>query len=260
MDAVSQVLAGRMVADDDAGRMFAWSLLAHALLFAAVLLVPASWMGAQRAASESVMVISLAGPQGPQNGGRVAEGGRTVQLPAPPEAKPEPVRPPAAAAPEMVEPVKAPPKKTPPKAAPPKVAPRETAPAATPTTGAQPQRGETVTDTRGQGFGGLSSGAGGVGARLDVANFCCPQYLAMMQTRIREAWESRQASLGTTIVMFVIQRDGTMTDVAVERSSGNATLDLIATRSIRLARQLQPLPAEYPNPSLTVHVTFEYQR
>ena len=37
-----------------------------------------------------------------------------------------------------------------------------------------------------------------------------------------------------------------MTDVEVERSSGNATLDLIATRAVRLARQLPPLPAEYP--------------
>ena len=81
-----------------------------------------------------------------------------------------------------------------------------------------------------------------------------------MQSRIQSVWESRQQSLGTTIVRFVIQRDGTMTDVEVERSSGNATLDLIATRAIRLARQLPPLPAEYPNPSLTIHMTFEYQR
>jgi protein TonB len=260
MDAVSRVLSERMADDDGVGRMLGASLAGHAVLFALVLLVPASWMGAQQAAPESVMTVSLAGPQGPQNGGRVAEGGRTIQQPAPPEAKPEPVRPPVAAPPEMVAPVKAPPKKTPPKAPPAKVAPRETAPAAVPTTGAQPQRGDTVADTRGQGFGGLSSGAGGTGARLDVANFCCPQYLATMQTRIQSVWESRQQSLGTTMVTFVIQRDGTLTDIAVERSSGNSTLDLIATRAIRLARQLPPLPAEYPNPSLTVHLTFEYQR
>jgi protein TonB len=260
MDAVSQVLAGRMTADDDAGRMFGWSLLAHALLFAAVLLVPASWMGAQRAAPESVMVVSLAGAQGPQNGGRIAEGGRAVQEPAPPIAKPEPVRPPAAATPEMIEPVKAPPKKTPPKAPPPKVAPRDAVPTAPPTTGPQTQRGDTVADTRGQGFGGLSSGAGGTGVRLDVGNFCCPQYLATMQSRIHSVWESRQQSLGVTTVRFVIQRDGMMTDVEVERSSGNATLDLIATRAVRLARQLPPLPGEYTNPSLTVHLMFEYQR
>ncbi|MGD9904654.1 MAG: energy transducer TonB [Vicinamibacterales bacterium] len=257
---MSQVLAGRSVADDAVGRMLAASLAGHVVLFALVLLVPASWMSVQRAAPESVMTVTLGGPPGPQNGGRVAEGGRTVQQVAPPEVRPVPVRPPVAAAPEMVEPVKAPPKKTPPKTPPPKVAPKVTAPAAKVTTGAQTQRGDTVTETRGQGFGGLSSGAGGVGAQLDVADFCCPQYLATMQSRIRDVWESRQASLGTTIVRFVVQRDGTMADVQVERSSGNATLDLIATRAIRLARQLPPLPAEYPNPTLTVHLTFEYQR
>ena len=165
MDAVTQVLVGRMTADEDAGRMFGASLVAHAVLFAAVLLVPASWMGAQRAAPESVMTVSLAGPQGPQNGGRRAEGGRPVQVTPPPEAKPEPQRPPAAATPEMVEPVKAPPPKAPPKAP----RPRRSRPRArqtartTPATGAQVQRGDTVANTRGAGFGGLTSGGGGTG-------------------------------------------------------------------------------------------------
>jgi TonB family protein len=263
MDAVTQVLVGRMTSDDDAGRMFGASLIAHTVLFAAVLLVPATWMGAQRAAPETVMTVSLAGPQGPQNGGRRAEGGRPVQVTPPPEAKPEPQRPPAAATPEMVEPVKAPPPKAPPKAPPPKKveAPREATARTSPATGAQVQRGDTVANTRGAGFGGLTSGGGGTaGMRSEVGDFCCPQYLAVMESRIHSVWDSRQQSLGVTTVRFVIQRDGTMTNVEVERSSGNATLDLIATRAVRLARQLPPLPAEYTNPSLTVHLMFEYQR
>ncbi len=262
MDSVSQVLAGRMIADDDVGRMLVWSMAAHGVLLAALLLLPSNWLGAHLAEPESVMTVSLAGPQGPQNGGRVAEGARTVQEVAPPDVRPQPVLPAAATAPAMVEPVKEIPKKAPPKAPPPKVEPARQATArSTPSTGEQVRKGEAVAETRGQGFNaGLSSGAGGTGARLDVANFCCPQYLVTMQSRIQSVWESRQPSLGTTIVRFVIQRDGTMTDVEMERSSGNATLDLIATRAIRLARQLPPLPAEYPNPSLTVHMTFEYQR
>jgi TonB family protein len=209
------------------------------------------------------MTVSLAGPQGPQNGGRVAEGARTVQQVAPPEVRPQPVLPAAATAPAMVEPMKEIPKKAPPKTPPPKVEPARQATArSAPSTGEQVRKGEAVAETRGQGFNaGLSSGAGGTGGyRLDVANFCCPQYLATMQSRIQSVWESHQQSLGTTIVKFAIQRDGLMTDVEIERSSGNSTLDLIATRAVRLTRQLPPLPAEYPNPSLTVHLTFEYQR
>ena len=263
MDAVSQVLAGRMTAEDDAGRMLGASVIGHALLFAVVLLVPSSWMGPQRAEPESVMVVNLGGPQGPQTGGRVAEGARPVQEVAPPTAKPEPVAPPAAAVPEMIEPVKAPPKKVPPKAPPPKVEPpREQTARTTPSKGDQVRQGQAVAETRGQGFNaGLASGAGGTGGyRIDAVNFCCPEYLATMQSRIHGVWQSRQQSLGTTIVKFVIQRDGLLTDIAVDRSSGNSTLDLIATRAVRLARQLPPLPAAYPNPSLTVYVTFEYQR
>jgi TonB family protein len=163
----------------------------------------------------------------------------------------------------MVEPVKAPPKKAPPKAPPPKVEPpREQTARTTPSKGDQVRQGQAVAETRGQGFNaGLSSGAGGTGGyRVDAVNFCCPEYLATMQNRIHSVWQSRQQSTGVTQVRFVIQRDGVMTDVEVERSSGNATLDLIATRAVRLARQLPPLPAAYPNPSLTVYVTFEYQR
>jgi outer membrane biosynthesis protein TonB len=175
MDAVSQVLAGRMTAEDDAGRMFGASVIGHVLLFAAVLLVPSSWMGPQRAAPESVMVVNLGGPQGPQTGGRVAEGARPVQEVAPPTAKPEPVTPPAAAAPEMIEPVKAPPKKIPPKAPPAKVEPpREPTARTTPAKGAEIRQGQAVAETRGQGFNaGLASGAGGTGGyRVDAVNFC----------------------------------------------------------------------------------------
>lgn len=109
-------------------------------------------------------------------------------------------------------------------------------------------------------FGGTASGAGGTGARVDVGNFCCPQYLAQMQERILRNWESKQQALGTAILVFSIQRDGTIADIAVENSSGNQTLDFLATRALRLTQKVPPLPPEYTNSSLRVHLTFEYQR
>lgn len=60
--------------------------------------------------------------------------------------------------------------------------------------------------------------------------------------------------------MFTILRDGTVADIAVEKSSGNQTLDFIATRALRLTQKVPPLPPEYTNPTLRVHLTFEYQR
>ena len=67
-------------------------------------------------------------------------------------------------------------------------------------------------------------------------------------------------TVGQAIVRFTIQRDGRLTDAVVERQSGNPALDLAALRAIVVTRQLTPLPAAFPNPSLTVHLNFEYQQ
>jgi TonB family protein len=164
----------------------------------------------------------------------------------------------------MVEPVKELPKKTPPKT-PPKIEqpPPEKTARTTPTRGDEVRRGEAIAETnvRGQGFNsGLAAGAGGLGARVDAGNFCCPQYLVQIVARIRENWDSRQANAGRTGLRFVVQRDGTIVSPDVELSSGSGPLDLLAVRAVRLAKQLPPLPPEYPNEMLTVHLTFEYQR
>jgi len=246
---------------DHAGPMLGVSAVAHVALAVAVFLVPGAWMGMQVAPEEPVMTVSLAGNAGPQTGGRQVESRQATQAVAPPAARPEPVAPPTAKAPEMVEPTKAPPRKTPP----PKVAqaPKEAPTRTTPSTGAQVQTGDALANTGSTSrvpFGGLASGGGGTGARVDVGNFCCPQYLATMQERILRNWESKQQSLGTTIVVFKVLRDGTLVDVVVEKSSGNASLDFIATRALRLTQKIPPLPPEYTNATLTVQMTFEYQR
>jgi protein TonB len=241
--------------------MLGASVLAHLALAGAVVLIPAAWMGLHPAPEEVVMTVSLAGEIGPQSGGRQVEAAQPVQAPAPPPPRPEPVVPPAAKAPEMIAPTKAPPKKTPPP--PVKQAPADASARTKPTTGPEVQPGDAIANTGATSrtpFGGLASGAGGTGARLDVGNFCCPQYLAAMQERILRNWESRQQSLGIAVVTFVVQRDGTITDVGVERSSGNATLDFIATRALRLTQRIPPLPPEYTNSTLSVRMTFEYQR
>lgn len=260
MDAVSEILVVRHGIDDTTP-MWGVSAAAHVALAVAVFLVPAAWMGMQVAPEEPIMTVSLAGAVGPQTGGRQAEAAQPTQAVAPPEARPQPVVPPAAKAPEMVEPTKAPPRKTPP----PKVqqAPKDAPQRTAPTTGPQVQAGEALANTNAANrtpFGGTASGAGGTGARVDDGNFCCRQYLASVQDRILRNWESKQQTLGATILVFTIQRDGTVTDVAVEKTSGNQTLDFIATRALRLTQKVPPLPPEYTNPTLRVHLTFEYQR
>jgi TonB family protein len=113
---------------------------------------------------------------------------------------------------------------------------------------------------RGQGFGLSTGGGSGSGSRLDVADFCCPDYLMTMVERIRGHWDTRAEVPGEVIVVFTIQRDGSITNVTVERSSGFIALDLNAQRALVNARQLPPLPAAFTNPTLTVHLNFQYTR
>ena len=69
---------------------------------------------------------------------------------------------------------------------------------------------------RGQGFG-LSTGSRASGGTLDVANFCCPEYLQTMVQRIRSVWAQNQGVDGLCTIKFTIQRDGKITDTSVER-------------------------------------------
>lgn len=260
MDAVSEVLVARHDVERTSPMLGA-SAAGHVALAVAVFLMPAAWMGLRVAEEEAVMTVSLAGDVGPQSGGRQAESAQATQAVAPPAARPEPVAPPTAKAPEMVEPTKAPPRKTPP----PKVAqaPKDAPTRPTPSRGEEVRTGDALANTgvtRPVPFGGTSSGAGGTGARVDVGTFCCPTYLATVQERILRNWESRQQTLGTSEVVFKILRNGTISEVALGRSSGQSALDFLATRAVRLTGTVPPLPAEYTNATLTVRFTFEYQR
>jgi TonB family protein len=81
-----------------------------------------------------------------------------------------------------------------------------------------------------------------------------------MVEQIRSNWDYNQQSSGTVMVRFTIQRDGTIASVQVERSSGYPTLDFPATRAVLLTRKLPPLPQPYTEPTLGVHLSFEYSR
>jgi len=253
MDAVSEVLAARMVKSDGLNSMLGWSAIAHLVMVALVAFVPPDWWGAKDQAPEIVMQISLGGAVGPRDGGLATLGGRPIQQVTETKKAIEPVRPPAAQTPAMVEPTKAPPRNVPTN----KVDAKDPR-SRTPTKGAEVRKGSTVAETGGKGQGfGLSAGGGGAGLQLDVANFCCPEYLAIMLDLINRNWSSKQQATGTTGMRFVIQRDGRIVDVSVAQSSGNPGLDYMSDRALKLTK-LPPLPSGYDQPALTVRLLFPY--
>lgn len=258
---VSDILRDRMHEPAGLNRMVSASFLLHGFLVVGLLLAPKGFLMRTADAPRRVMTISLGGGgAGPQNGGMTSIGARAVQAQAPQDVqKREAPRPPAAKTPEMTVPKpNAKPVKS---AAPVKQAPDD-ARGRTPSQGTETREGSAIAETgaRGQGFGLSTGGGAGSGSSLDVGDFCCPDYLVVMIERIRSSWIQQAEVAGMVIVKFTIEKDGRITATAVERSSGYSTLDLNAQRAVVATRQLPPLPAAFPNSTLTVHLNFQYQR
>jgi TonB family protein len=261
---VTDVLRDRMQEPGGLQRMVAVSVLVHGAALAGVILAPGGWLSQQEAPPRTVMTISLGGGNGgASSGGMTSIGGRAIQAETPPDEpkRPEPVRPPAARTPEMTVPIagRAPTRATTTPEV--KQAPDE-AKGRTPTRGPETREGSAIAETgaRGQGFGLTTSGGAGSGSTIDVADFCCPEYLVDMVTKIRSNWNARAEVAGEVIVVYTIQRDGTIANPQVEKTSNYTALDINALRAVVGTRQLTPLPAMFPNPTLTVHLNFQYTR
>lgn len=250
-EAVSAILAERARDADGLSRTMWASLLAHALAVTVVVLLPADWRLSRGSATpRDVMFVSLGGTPGPRSGGMTPIDARPIQrvVPLPDPKRPEPVRPPASKSPAMTVPE---PKARPLRSQPPVTGPQERTGTARAETGA----------TRGTGFGGLTTGGGGgTGGYVEAGNFCCPEYLGTMVSMISKSWNQFQQVPGETVMKFAIRRDGRITGVEIEKSSGYFALDSAAQRALLVTAQLPELPAAYPEPQLVVHLSFQYKR
>jgi protein TonB len=261
---VADILRDRTQQPGGLQRMLTLSMAVHATLAAAIIFAPGGLLQSKRN-PPVVMTISIGGGGvGPENGGMTTMGGRPIQQVKPPDEPPkrEAVRAPAATAPEMTMPL---PKARTTKAQPApavKQSPDDGPHSRTPTRGDKITPGSTPADTgvRGQGFGLSTGGGPGAGSSLEITgDFCCPEYLATMITRIRSAWNQDQGARGTSLIRFTINRDGTITNATIFKPSGVTTLDTAALRAVLATRTLPPLPDAFPNPTLTMRLSFEYQ-
>ncbi|MEO0073322.1 MAG: TonB family protein [candidate division WOR-3 bacterium] len=115
----------------------------------------------------------------------------------------------------------------------------------------KPQSRQGSETVRRQGLGARVEGASALGYNY---------YLAQMLDRISANWSdpylTRSQSFRATIV-FVIERDGTLREIALERSSGDRSYDAACLRAVRLTERLPPLPPEFTAPRLKIHLEFE---
>lgn len=105
---------------------------------------------------------------------------------------------------------------------------------------------------------GLSVG-GGDSQRVPgiPSDFHFTYYIQRMLALIESRWYKPAVPAETRAqVRFTINRDGRVSRIELEQSSGNSSFDRAALRALYAANPLPPLPPAYSKPSLTVHLTF----
>jgi len=105
---------------------------------------------------------------------------------------------------------------------------------------------------------GSAAGAGAV--TLNVGDFPFTWYLQAIQRKISDKWTPPlKSNEGQQVVaVFEIGRDGQIRGPSVEKTSGDFVYDQAALRAITEATPFPPLPTEYKEPSLRIHLGFNY--
>lgn len=114
-------------------------------------------------------------------------------------------------------------------------------PEATATTEVEPEDGDDEVTARIEGF------------RRDF-----PEYYERITNQIIRCFRPPDTGLRDVVVRFLVQRDGSTTDIAIMTSSGSFSFDTAAEEAIECAGQagrLGPLPDEYRYPVLPINYT-----
>lgn len=132
------------------------------------------------------------------------------------------------------------------------------APAPTP---APPPRRELAAAPAPPPLGRPSGSALGSGAvTLNVSDFPFAWYLSAIHRKVTEQWSARALEGRQPVAVFEIGRNGQVTKLAIEKSSGNPYYDQAALRAITGANPFPPLPDEFKEPFLRVHLGFNFDR
>ena len=95
-------------------------------------------------------------------------------------------------------------------------------------------------------------------ARSDGSDASTTCYVERMLVAIGMNWfKPAQAGTVSPVIHFRIEKDGSISDATVERSSGLPFVDRAALRAVVSSSPLPPLPAEYGGSHLGVHLKFD---
>ncbi len=243
------------VEPDDSGTPLTRSMLVSFALHAAVVATFALWQTAAPPARPPVYKVNIVGAlQGPKAIGVVDP--RPATAPAKAADAPSGLERPDLPKPTLTE-TNAPPKPAPPQATP--------TPARTAQAGSQtevPPKPTPATSAPRAGSTAGGRGADVATVRTDGIDFPVPGYINNItrQVIVRFKPDARLLNRGLVAeVSFLIQRDGSVTEIRVEKTSGVYSFDLSARAAIESAgsaKAFGPLPVEWTDDVLRVYYNF----
>jgi len=102
-----------------------------------------------------------------------------------------------------------------------------------------------------------------IGLKLSSKGGKHSYYIDAILSKIGSNWVNPFASSGvkfSTTIYFVIQKDGHITSIKIEKSSSNELYDRSAERAVIITQTLPPLAGEFAQEeSLKLHLEFEYK-
>jgi TonB family protein len=105
---------------------------------------------------------------------------------------------------------------------------------------------------------GSALGSGAV--TLNVSDFPFTWYMKVVSSKVTDGWSARALEGRQPVAVFEIGRNGQVSNLSIEKSSGNAYYDQAALRAIIGANPFPPLPEDYKHPVLRVHIGFNFDR
>jgi len=129
---------------------------------------------------------------------------------------------------------------------------------ATPSTAPTPPRREAAAPPPPPLGTASGSSAGSGPLTLNVTDFPYAYYIRQIQQKIQERWMGRAIPGQQPAVVFEIRRDGKLNVVAIDRSSGNAYYDQVALRAINDASPFPPLPDDFKKSVLRIGLQFVF--
>lgn len=92
---------------------------------------------------------------------------------------------------------------------------------------------------------------------LEGRPFQFPWYLEEMVRKVQRNWRPPGTTSLKTTIYFRIERNGRVSDMRIETSSGHFTFDQAAQRAIQAASPMPPLPGDYSGDYLGVYFDFD---